>query len=92
MQALFPVFFLCCFICWPYELSYPEKPALAPAGTRATLAEKLNSLRNGVWEVIVVFSISLGGLFAGWFTPTEAGAVGCAGILLVTYLKGAAYT
>ncbi len=65
-----------------------RKPALAPAGTRATLAEKLNSLRNGVWEVIVVFSISLGGLFAGWFTPTEAGAVGCAGILLVTILKG----
>ena len=30
---------------------------------------------------------SLGGLFAGWFTPTEAGAVGTASILLVTVLR-----
>lgn len=64
-----------------------KNPDLAPAGERSTLAEKLNSLRNGVWEILVVFSISLGGLFAGWFTPTEAGAVGCAGILLISAAK-----
>ncbi|MBM7581860.1 tripartite ATP-independent transporter DctM subunit [Caldicoprobacter guelmensis] len=60
---------------------------LAPAGERASWAEKLDSLRNGVLEVLVVFIISLGGLFAGWFTPAEAGAVGCAGILLITMIR-----
>ena len=38
-------------------------------------------------EVLVVFAISMGGLFAGWFTATEAGAVGAAGVLLVALIE-----
>ena len=34
----------------------------------------------------MVFTLSIGGLFAGWFTPTEAGAVGAGGVLLVSLL------
>jgi tripartite ATP-independent transporter DctM subunit len=60
---------------------------LAPAGPKATVSEKISALRDGVWEVVVIFCISLGGLFAGRFTPTEAGAIGCASILLVTLIK-----
>jgi len=36
----------------------------------------------------LVFALSIGGLFAGWYTPTEAGAVGAAGVLLITLLTG----
>jgi len=36
----------------------------------------------------VIFSLSLGGLFAGWFTPTEAGAVGAAGVFFLTLIQG----
>ncbi len=35
-----------------------------------------------------IFALSLGGLFAGWFMPTEAGAVGVAGVFLVMAIKG----
>ncbi|MGM0652872.1 MAG: TRAP transporter large permease [Bacillota bacterium] len=61
---------------------------LGPAGPRASWTERLRALGGGLIEVMVVFAISLGGLFAGWFMPTEAGAVGVAGVLLVTAVKG----
>ena len=41
-------------------------------------------IHGGIIEILVVFLISMGGMFAGFFTPTEAGAVGAAGMLLVT--------
>jgi len=36
---------------------------------------------------LAVFIIAVGGLFAGWFTPTEAGAVGAGGVLLIALLE-----
>jgi len=36
---------------------------------------------------LAVFILSVGGLFAGWFTPTEAGAVGAGGILVISLLE-----
>jgi tripartite ATP-independent transporter DctM subunit len=63
-----------------------RNPALAPAGTRSSWKERLAALKGGLGEVLVVFTLSIGGLFAGWFTPTEAGAVGAGGVLLVSLL------
>ncbi len=63
-----------------------RQPALGPPGPRAGWKERFNSLRGGLAEVLFVFALSMGGLFAGWFTPTEAGAVGAAGVLLVALL------
>lgn len=63
-------------------------PTLGPAGPdKPDLKEVLNALRGGLLEVMVVFAISIGGLFMGWFTPTEAGGVGAAGVLLVTLIS-----
>ncbi|MDD4238423.1 MAG: TRAP transporter large permease [Desulfotomaculaceae bacterium] len=64
-----------------------RNPDLAPPGPKADLKEKLEALRGGLGEVLVIFALSMGGLFAGWFTPTEAGAVGAAGVLGVALLK-----
>lgn len=64
-----------------------RRPALGPAGTRSGWRERIAALRGGIFEVLVVFSVSIGGLFAGWFTPTEAGAVGAAGVLVVALLQ-----
>ncbi|MGI6317391.1 MAG: TRAP transporter large permease [Dethiobacteria bacterium] len=62
-------------------------PSLGPAGPKFSWKERLFALRGGLWEVLTVFIISLGGLFAGWFTPTEAGAVGAGGVLVLTVLE-----
>ncbi len=63
------------------------KPEIAPAGPRFGWRERIAGLGNGLFEILFTFLISLGGLFAGYFTPTEAGAVGVASILLVTLLR-----
>ncbi|UOE92702.1 TRAP transporter large permease [Alkalihalobacillus sp. LMS39] len=63
-----------------------RNPHLAPRGEKSTWKERFNSLKGGLWEVIVIFALSMGGLFAGWFTPTEAGAIGAGGVLLLTVL------
>lgn len=66
-----------------------RNPKLGPpgGGPRPTAQEIFGSLRGGLVEVIIVFIISIGGLFIGFFTPTEAGAVGAAGVLLVTVVS-----
>jgi tripartite ATP-independent transporter DctM subunit len=58
-------------------------PKLGPAGPRTSLKEKIKSL-TGVIEAIVIFVLIIGGLYAGIFTPTEAGAVGVFFALVVT--------
>ncbi len=63
-----------------------RNPDLGPPGPRATWKERLDALRGGLGEVLIVFVISMGGLFKGYFTPTEAGAVGACGVLLVSLL------
>ncbi len=63
-----------------------RNPALAPAGPKSGWKERLAALKGGLAEVLIVFLLSIGGLFAGWFTPTEAGAVGAGGVLAVAVL------
>lgn len=63
-----------------------RNPELGPAGPKMSWAERLEATRGGLLEVLIVFAISMGGLFAGWFTPTESGAVGAAGVLAVALL------
>lgn len=58
-------------------------PAVGPAGPKTSFKEKMKSL-TGVIEAIVIFLLVIGGLYAGFFTPTEAGAVGVFFALLVT--------
>ncbi|MDD4334342.1 MAG: TRAP transporter large permease [Desulfotomaculaceae bacterium] len=62
-------------------------PDLGPAGPKSGWRERVESLRGGLGGVLFVFALSIGGLFAGWFTPTEAGAVGAAGVLAVSLLE-----
>ncbi|HBE94759.1 MAG TPA: C4-dicarboxylate ABC transporter permease [Desulfovibrio sp.] len=63
------------------------RPQWGPAGPRATLSQRLRSL-PGSLEMIVLFGLVMGGLFAGIFTPTEAGAAGSAISLLLSLFSG----
>jgi tripartite ATP-independent transporter DctM subunit len=58
------------------------KPALGPLGPVTSLAQKLRSL-SGVIEALLLFALVIGGLYLGWFTPTEAGAAGAFGALVI---------
>jgi tripartite ATP-independent transporter DctM subunit len=41
-----------------------------------------------IWHVVVLFGVTLGGIYLGWFTPTEAAAVGAFGALVLGLLLG----
>ena len=51
------------------------KPTLGPPGPQTSFKEKVRSF-SGVIEMLLVFGLVMGGLFKGFFTPTEAGAAG----------------
>lgn len=64
-----------------------RNPSLGPAGGKSSWKDRICSLGGGLGEALAIFILSVGGLFAGWFTPTEAGAVGAGGVLLVSLLE-----
>ena len=60
--------------------------SLAPRGERTSWLEKIKGL-SGTIEMLLLFALVMGGLFVGWFTPTEAGAVGAAGSLVIALVR-----
>jgi len=59
-----------------------HNPALAPRGAPTNWKEKIAGL-TGIIEMLILFILVIGGLFLGWFSPTQAGAAGAAGALLI---------
>jgi tripartite ATP-independent transporter DctM subunit len=58
------------------------RPQAGPAGPKTSLKEKIASLK-GTWHVIILFLLVLGGIYGGIFTPTEAGAIGAFGAIII---------
>ncbi len=62
-------------------------PASGPPGERMAWPERWRALR-GVWGVLVLFTLVIGGIYGGVFTPTEAGGIGAFGGFLFALLRG----
>ncbi len=61
-------------------------PSQAPRGPKASFADRIHSL-SGLMETLILFLLVMGGLFVGFFTPTEAGAIGACGTLIVAVVR-----
>lgn len=61
------------------------RPESGPAGPKTGFWEKIVSLK-GTWHVILLFLLVLGGIYGGIFTPTEAGAIGAFGAIVITFI------
>jgi tripartite ATP-independent transporter DctM subunit len=62
-------------------------PEAGPAQPRQSWRQRLAAQR-GVWPVLLIFLLVLGGIYGGWFTPTEAAAVGTVGTGLFAVVLG----
>ncbi|MGG1661982.1 TRAP transporter large permease [Brevibacillus sp. NRS-1366] len=58
-----------------------RNPELGPAGPKSTMLEKMKVI-PGVFPTLALLVFVIGGLFMGWFTATESGAIGTFGALV----------
>ncbi|UWQ62634.1 TRAP transporter large permease [Leisingera caerulea] len=67
-----------------YVRLFPES-----AGTRppVPMRDRFAALFN-VWPVLLVFGLVVGGIYLGWFTPTEGAAVGAFGTGFIAWTNG----
>ncbi|WP_264211689.1 TRAP transporter large permease [Leisingera thetidis] len=67
-----------------YVRLFPES-----AGTRppVPMRERFAALFH-VWPVLLVFGLVVGGIYLGWFTPTEGAAVGAFGTGFIAWTNG----
>ena len=79
MEAVFYLFTI-------WYLTY-FKPHHGPKGPRTTFQEKIHALKH-TWEVVLLFVLVVGGIYRGWFTPTEAAGIGAFGTFFFTLIKG----
>jgi tripartite ATP-independent transporter DctM subunit len=63
-----------------------RNPGLGPSGPPTTWRYKLKSF-SGIFETLVLFLFVIGGLFLGWFSPTQAGAMGAVGALVIGLVR-----
>lgn len=65
--------------CW-------KDPKIGPPGLKVNWGERFRA-GLGMWTIVIVMLVIIGGIFAGVFTPTEAGAAGAAIVLLISLIR-----
>ena len=64
-----------------------RNPALAPIpDLQIPWRERLRSL-YGIWGIVFLFLLVIGGIYTGLFTPTYAGAIGAFGAFVIVIAK-----
>ncbi len=86
LAGIIPGIILTAILCIGIFIYAALRPNVAPGGSETTWAEKFRSLPSGLF-VISLFLLMLGGIFLGWFSPTEAASVGIAFAAILTILR-----
>jgi tripartite ATP-independent transporter DctM subunit len=63
-----------------------RNPEAGPPGERMPWKGRMKAL-SGVWGVILLFILVMGGIYGGIFTPTEAAGIGASGAFLFALLR-----
>ena len=63
------------------------KPNFLPQGPVSSWQARAGAIRD-VWSPLLLFLFVIGGLYGGFFVPTEAGAVGAVGAFLIGVIRG----
>ena len=65
-----------------------QDPEHAPAGEKFTWGQRMDALR-GIWGVLLLVIVVLGGIYGGVFTATEGAGMGAAGAFLFAWARKA---
>ena len=63
-------------------------PEHAPAGEKFTWGQRMQALR-GIWGVLLLVFVVLGGIYGGFFTATEGAGMGASGAFLFAWARKA---
>jgi tripartite ATP-independent transporter DctM subunit len=63
-------------------------PEHAPAGEKFTWGQRMEALR-GIWGVLLLVFVVLGGIYGGFFTATEGAGMGASGAFLFAWARKA---
>ncbi len=85
--GIVPGLVLTAFMCIAVFLVCQRHPDYGPIGEKTTFTQKIKSL-GGVVDMLILFVLVILGMFLGWFTPTQGGAIGAAGAFVLGKLRG----
>lgn len=88
IAGILPGLFIATLFCLTIYIECKLRPELGPAGPRTSWRDKFRSLA-GVSETLLLFAVVIGGMFGGYFTPTEAASIGAAGSLVIALARRA---
>ncbi len=77
---------ICCYLGAIY-FATKRNPEIGPPGERVSWDKRIDSLK-GIWGVLLLFFIVMGGIYAGIFTPTEAAGIGATGAFFFIWGRG----
>lgn len=86
LAGILPGILVTVLLCLTIYIMAKLRPEMGPPGPKSTWREKFMAGKN-VWPVLLLFSIVMGGIWSGIFTPTEAAAIGACGTLLLSLFK-----
>jgi C4-dicarboxylate transporter, DctM subunit len=86
ISGIFPGILLSLLFIMTIYIVARRNAEVAPRGPSFTMREKLLGLK-GIWAVAVLFALVMGGIYAGFFTATEGGAVGAFGIVVIGWAR-----
>ena len=68
------------------SLTVTIRPESGPIAARAPWRERFVALQ-GVWGIVVLFGLIMGGIYGGLFTTTEAAGIGAGGAFLLVLVR-----
>ena len=86
--GVFPGILAAALLCLAVRWVVWRDPSAGPAGERSSWAERLDALK-GIWGVVVLFIVSIGGIYAGIFTATEGAGIGAFGAFIFALARRA---
>ncbi len=86
MAAFIPGIIAAIGYCIVIAITVSLRPELGPAQPRVPTAERLRAFLE-IWPIAAVFVLVFGGIYGGFFTPTEGAAVGAAGTFAAALMR-----
>jgi tripartite ATP-independent transporter DctM subunit len=87
IAGVVPGFLLALAFIFIVILMVKVNPRLAPSSPDPVFWREKTAALVDIWEPLSIFVVVMGGIYMGFFTPTEAGAVGATLLFLVALIK-----